>query len=90
MPSFAGPMIFSLTIMHNFVYVYNNVTFNLKQVLSNVVNDKRVQLKPSRIPGSNYINASFIDVSLWYNITNSQIKLNICILYIMLYYIHSS
>jgi len=29
-----------------------------------VVNDKRVQLKPlMRIPGSNYINASFIDVS---------------------------
>ena len=29
-----------------------------------LVNDKRVQLKPvTKIPGSNYINASFIDVS---------------------------
>ena len=29
-----------------------------------LVNDKRVQLKPAtKIPGSNYINASFIDVS---------------------------
>ena len=29
-----------------------------------LVNDKQVQLKPvTKIPGSNYINASFIDVS---------------------------
>ena len=28
-----------------------------------LVNDKRVQLKPTKIPGSNYINASLINVS---------------------------